>query len=192
MNRYLLLVFLLFISPLYIQAQSFWEKCAKETVRIRLENRKSDDPIYETGDTLYLFYDCTDSLQEYYQSSGKLLWKIREMTEEERNAVEPPEYDDIFSSDIWCQISLGSWRKPEILTFEDLKGIVLTSRKEFLDFYQREYVRKKGKERFLKREEKMMLSWFIFQRYFTHVYVIIPRSDWTFELYLSAKDEAYK
>lgn len=154
---------------------------------IRAENRKVDDPIYETGDTLYLFYDCTDSLQAYYDRGyfKIVLWKIREMTREESEQPDPPEYDGLFFSKKWHEFYLYGIHgyEPEIWTFEDLEGIILTSRKELLDFYQREYVRKKGKVKESGKEMRMCLSEYDFGNHFTYIYMLIPRSDGKFELY---------
>ncbi len=185
MNRYLPLIFLMIIFSLFSKAQNVSERLDKEWARNREENRKSNDPIYATGDTLYLFYDCTDSLQIYRVKSRIMIWKLREPTPLENYYIS--ESCDLLCSNslaLDCKLYFIYKNSPCILSKEDVAKLPLTNRKEFMNFYLRELKRQQRKRGVVIDKRKIqLLSWYDFSLYFTKTYVLIPKDDGTFELY---------
>ncbi len=72
MKHLFLILSLLFLTTLLF-AQSDRQTDPYEIMRKRL--RVVDDPIFSNGDTLYMLYDLTDSLQ--WSGGGLLYWYHR-------------------------------------------------------------------------------------------------------------------
>ena len=171
MNRlFLILSLLLLTIPLFSQSKQ--ETDPYEVMRKRL--RVSDDPMYLRGDTLYLLYDPTDSLQFF---GGELWWMYRGFTQEEKEMYYGREEQREMS------LVLEVSKKIKTLTYDDLKDIHLTLREEYLAFYEREYKRLGGKMYVRNFCEKMDFTRFDPLYYFKKVYVIVPDTNGTFRMY---------
>ena len=79
--KYLFLILSLLFLTTSLFAQSDRQTDPYEIMRKRL--RVVDDPIFSNGDTLYMLYDLTDSLQ--WSGDGLLYWYHRGLTEEEKS-----------------------------------------------------------------------------------------------------------
>lgn len=185
--------FIMLLTGCYLTttAQNIIVKAREERAANRIENRKSNDPIYATGDTLYLLYDAQDSLQAYNPNRKLMLWEMRKMTREEAEQQDTLVYGEAFMPEIACQFYLyyDRYDLPKRLTADDLSRMVVTTRKEFMDFYQREYARKKGMMKVLGKEEKMVLDWYEFRNHFSAIYVIIPQKNGKYKLYVNTEED---
>lgn len=121
---------------------------------------------------MYLFYDPLDSLQDLHSRSLVLEWKLCDV---------PPR---------------GNWKEYEKavrcfklfevrgnLTLKDLEGIVLTSRQEFGDFYQRVYKRSNGMEKSYTGERKMSFYFWDVGNHFAFIYVFVVQKNGTITQY---------
>lgn len=169
MQKYVIiftLLSLLFVNEGIAQMFGFLEKY----LPYRYENRKTNDLIYESGDTLYLFYDPLDSLQHLDSHMKALEWKLHELSPIANKTDPWGEYGQV------ARVFPLS-RKCDNLTLKDLEGIVLTSRQELCDFYRREYKRKGGIDFLRFREEKMTFYFWDLGNYFARIYVFVVQED---------------
>ena len=170
MKRLFLILSLLLLT-ISLFSQSKQETAPYEIMRKRL--RVSDDPMYLRGDTLYLLYDPTDSLQFF---GYEFWWMYRDFTQEEMYYEDEGGRRDI-------SLVLAVSKKIKTLTYDDLKDIHLTLREEYLAFYEREYKRLGGKMYVWNFCEKMDFRQFDPLYYFKKVYVIVPDTNGTFRMY---------
>ena len=164
MQKYVIIFSLLplfFVDKDFTPLLAFKEKYPK----YRLENRKTNDPIYESGDTLYLFYDPLDSLQHLNSRMTALEWKLKAIS-----TTRFSEYEPFLRKFPLFKIQDG-------LTLKDLEGIVLTSRQEFCDFYRREYKRKGGIDLLRGREREMTFYFWDLGNHFARVYIFVVQED---------------
>ena len=147
----------------------------KNYPKYRLENRQTNDPIYESEDTLYLFYDPLDSLQHLI-SSRVLEWKLRDVSLKGELGENWDEYEQFVRK-------FRLYEVRDSLTLKDLEGIVLTSRQEFCDFYQREYKRSGGIDKLRGNEREMTFYFWDLRNHFSNVYVFVVQNDGTITQY---------
>ena len=174
MKHLFLILSLLFLTT-SLFAQSDRQTDPYEIMRKRL--RVVDDPIFSNGDTLYMLYDLTDSLQ--WSGGGLLYWYHRGLTEEEKSYGE---VDHILLGRI--TLYLRKDRDFKTLTCDELKNIPLTSREEYVNFYEREYKRLGGKLYIGNSYMPMDFSGFNPFYYFKKVYIIVPEEDGTFKMHV--------
>ena len=111
--------------------------------------RTSGDPFLQRGDTLYLLYDLTDSLQ--MRTGEGVEWWQRFLTKEEIAIVEDPSNEDMFDLGEPDMFLVRRWKlspKKE-LSSEEIRELTLTTRDEVIAFYEREVKRmaeRKAKE----------------------------------------------
>lgn len=191
MKQTILFIMLLTSCYLTTLAQNIIVKAREERAVNRIENRKSNDPIYATGDTLYLLYDAQDSLQTYDAVYHIMLWKMRGLTREEALRKDTSIWGEPFIPEIEYEFHLFSsaYDLPKRLTADDLSRMVVTTRKEFMDFYQREYERKNGMMKVLGKEEKMVLDRYEFRNHFSAIYIIIPQKNGKYKLYVNTEED---
>lgn len=173
--KYLFLILSLSFLTTLLFAQS-QDEC-RQREAMRKQHRMSSDPIYVVGDTLYLLYDSTDSLQ--WNEDRLLCWYQRGLTLEERGQGE---VDHILLGSI--TLHLRKDRNFKKLTYDELKNIPLTSREEYVNFYEREYKRLDGKLCLENSYIPMEFSSFSPFYYFKKVYIIVPDEDGTFKMYV--------
>ena len=135
MKHLFLILSLLFLTTLLF-AQSDRQTDPYEIMRKRL--RVVDDPIFANGDTLYMLYDLTDTLQMF--GYNEFWWMYREFTREEKVLISYGE--DYIPRDISLVLDVNN--KFKTLVAADLVNISLTSREEYIAFYEREYKRLGG------------------------------------------------
>ena len=178
--RLLLVVFylVLFFS---VEAQV---KSGKGTLGYTFEEKKRDarasgDSFLQRGDTLYLLYDLTDSLQ--MRTGEGVEWWQRFLTKEEIAIVEDPSNEDMFDLGEPDMFLVRRWKlspKKE-LSSEEIRELTLTTRDEVIAFYEREVKRmaeRKAKDKGFKIYVRVWGS-FNLEWYFDKIYMIIPKTD---------------
>ena len=172
-HLFLILSLLFFTTLLYAQREG--DRRYYETIRKQFQGL--DDPIFKNGDTLYLLYDLTDSLQMF--GYDEFWWMYREFTREEKVLISYGE--DYIPRDISLVLDVNN--KFKTLVAADLVNISLTSREEYIAFYEREYKRLGGKMYVWGSYEKMGFNSFSPLYYFKKVYIIVPCVNGTIRMY---------
>ena len=168
-RQFLILSLLLLTISLFAQRKG--DERYYEAIRKQIQGL--EDPIFANGDTLYMLYDLTDSLQFF---GYEFWWMYRDFTQEEMYYEDEGGRRDI-------SLVLAVSKKIKTLTYDDLKDIHLTLREEYLAFYEREYKRLGGKMYVRNFCEKMDFTRFDPLYYFKKVYVIVPEANGTFRMY---------
>lgn len=165
MKKFSFLFGLLFFNAVYGQMHDFLQEWNEDNRKCRIENRRVAEPIYESGDTLYLFYNPLDSLQSFNAGSKVLKWKLYDVSEKNWDKYEQ---------------AVRGFKLIEVrdsLNLNDLDGKVLTSRQEFCDFYQRVYKRSNGRENTHGGDRKMSFYFWDIGNHFTYVFVYVVQKD---------------
>ncbi|MCR9011697.1 hypothetical protein [Gabonibacter chumensis] len=139
-------------------------------IELSKEVRESGDPFYQRGDTLYLLFDSTDTLQFRYKTD--VHWFLRSLTEEEKKGLNSGENTIL----LVVRTRFSSRNKKRItLSSRDLQGKILTSRRELMDFYEREFPRCLARYRKTQKSRYLIApgAWNL-RIYFRQVYMIIP------------------
>ena len=179
MKKYLVIFIILFIYSA-INAQTVKKENEQDwKARLRKEVRESKDTFYQRGDTLYLLFDPTDTLQFRYKTD--IQWFLRPFTEEEKEALRNGDNSVLLA----VRKRLAPKNKKRItLSSQDLKRKILTTRKELMDFYEREFPRRLA--RFRETNKSMYLiapdAWNL-RIYFKQIYMIIPLANGKFLMY---------
>lgn len=180
MIKFIFPVLILLCNNAYGQADNNSNKSISIDSLKKIKTLFINDPIYESGDTLYLFYDPLDSLQHLI-SSRVLEWKLRDVSLRGKPGTHWKEYERFAR-----QFRLHELR--DSLTLKDLEGIVLTSRQEFGDFYQRTYERSKGMEIRDGKIKEMSFYFWNLGNHFSWIYVFVVQHDgWITEYYTSLR-----
>ena len=161
-------LFVVFYLVLFFSVEA-QVKSSRGTLGYTFEEKKRDartsgDPFLQRGDTLYLLYDLTDSLQ--MRTGEGVEWWQRFLTKEEIAIVEDPSNEDKLSP------------KKE-LSSEEIRELTLTTRDEVIAFYEREVKRmaeRKAKDKGFKIYVRVWGS-FNLEWYFDKIYMIIPKTD---------------
>ncbi|MCR9011398.1 MULTISPECIES: hypothetical protein [Gabonibacter] len=179
MKKYLVIFIILFIYP-EINAQTVKKENKQDwKVRLSKEVRESGDPFYQRGDTLYLLFDRTDTLQFRYDTD--IQWLLRPFTEEEKKVLKNGDNSVLLA----VRKRFAPKNKKRLtLSSQDLEGKILTTRKELMDFYEREFPRRLA--RFRETNDSIDLiapdSWDL-RVYFKRIYMIIPLENEKFLMY---------
>lgn len=187
MKYKLLLIIVCLLSFFSMNAQT---KSSKETSEytpeeIKKDTRASGDSILLGGNTLYLIFDKTDSLQVKKKKS--IEWWQRPMTEKEKEDQKNPRYADAFDLGKIATYLAQSWKliSKKELSPEEVEKLTLTTRKKLVDFHKRELKRnesRKSEDKHFKRYVWDWGSWDL-KWYFDKVYMIEPKADGTFIMY---------
>ena len=166
-------------------------KSSKETLGYTLEEKKKDarasgDSFLLRGDTLYLIFDKTDSLQ--VKTEKGLVWWRRPLTEQEKADQEDPRYIDVFDLGGMEVILTLSWKfiSKKYISPVKVKKLTLTTRKEIVDFHKRELKRnedRKAKDNSFKRYVRDWWGYWDLNWYFDKIYMIEPKNNGMFIMY---------
>lgn len=130
--KYGLLVMFLF-SVFVVNGQDkvkLWDENRAKVVRL------SRDSFYGRGDTLYLMFDASDTLQ--VKRGTRIEWWLRPLTKEEEDAVWKDQNTDMYL-DLMIEFSPHPrYRKRIVLSPGEVKAKAIATREEFMAFYERE------------------------------------------------------
>ena len=176
-------LFVVFYLVLFFSVEA-QVKSSRGTLGYTFEEKKRDartsgDPFLQRGDTLYLLYDLTDSVQ--MRTGEGVEWWQRFLTKEEIAIVEDPSNEDMFDLGEPDMFLVRRWKlspKKE-LSSEEIRELTLTTRDEVIAFYEREVKRmaeRKAKDKGFKIYVRVWGS-FNLEWYFDKIYMIIPKTD---------------
>jgi len=179
--KYRLLFVIVYLIPFFsVEAQGV---SSKGTLGYTFEEEKRDarasgDSFLQRGDTLYLLYDLTDSLQ--IRTGEGVEWWQRFLTEEEIAIIEDPSHEDMFDLGEPDMFLVQRWRlhKKKELSSEEIRELPLTTRDEVIAFYEREVKRmaeRKAKDKEFKIYVYDWGGWNL-EWYFDKIYLIVPKS----------------
>ena len=179
--KYRLLFVVVYSIPFFsVEAQGV---SSKGTLGYTFEEKKRDarasgDSFLQRGDTLYLLYDLTDSLQ--IKTGEGVEWWQRFLTEEEIAIIEDPSHEDMFDLGEPDMFLVRRWRLSprKELSSEEIGELTLTTRDEVIAFYEREVKRMTERKAKDKRFKIYVRVWGFFnlEWYFDKIYMIIPKT----------------
>ena len=179
--KYRLLFVVVYSIPFFsVEAQGV---SSKGTLGYTFEEKKRDarasgDSFLQRGDTLYLLYDLTDSLQ--IKTGEGVEWWQRFLTEEEIAIIEDPSHEDMFDLGEPDMFLVRRWRLSprKELSSEEIGELTLTTRDEVIAFYEREVKRLTERKAKDKRFKIYVRVWGFFnlEWYFDKIYMIIPKT----------------
>ena len=180
--KYSLLFVIVYSIPFFfVEAQGV---SSKGTLGYTFEEKKRDarasgDSFLQRGDTLYLLYDLTDSLQ--IKTGEGVEWWQRFLTEEEIAIIEDSSHEDMFDLGEPDMFLVRRWRlgPRKELSSEEIGELTLTTCDEVIAFYEREVKRmaeRKAKDKGVKIYVRVW-GFFNLEWYFDKIYMIIPKTE---------------